>query len=92
MLGLEVDDIDTVNDRVTFRPNRWRRLKTPRSARTIKLWPQLKEILQPYLNEYEHKYPTGTLLFPSYVGGQEQMLTDVRKIFKAWHGGRSCTK
>ena len=35
---------------ITFRPNIWRRLKTPGSHRVVRLWPQLEEILGPYLH------------------------------------------
>lgn len=78
VLGLEVDDIDFDNKRVTFRPNRWRRLKTPKSARTVPLWPQLEAILRPYV--FGSDSPPARLLFPSYRTGEEAMLTDVRKL------------
>jgi integrase len=81
VLGLEVD-IDLTNSRVTFRPNQWRRLKTKKSARTVRLWPQLKEILVDYFRRQEQEGKLGTLLFPSHVGGKEQMLSDVRKVFR----------
>jgi integrase len=50
VLGLEVEDVNFQRATVTFRPNRWRRLKTATSARVVPLWPQLREILEAYLN------------------------------------------
>lgn len=61
---------------VTFRPNEWRRLKTARSHRTVPLWPQLAEILRPYMDRRVVERG-GTLLFPNAAGG---MLTDWRKL------------
>lgn len=49
VLGLELDDISFDRHTVTFRPNRWRRLKTKKSRRTIRPWPQLEEILNAYV-------------------------------------------
>lgn len=65
---------------VTFRPNDWRRLKTVTSFRTIPLWPQLEELLRPYVFATR---PPSQLLFPSYRTGQEAMLTDFRKLLDA---------
>jgi len=79
VLGLEVDDVSLDRGVVTFRPNAWRRLKTPTSHRSVPLWPQLREILQRYLAEH----PPSRLLFPSYRTGQEAMLTDFRKVLDA---------
>ena len=82
VLGLEVDDVSLERKTVTFRPNRWRRLKTKKSARTVPLWPQLEQILKPYFPQREQLGP-GTLLFPSYRTGQEAMITDIRKLLNA---------
>ena len=79
VLGLELQDVSFDRETVTFRPNRWRRLKTRRSSRTLTLWPQLREILEPYIFEQRVRQP-GTLLFPSFRTGGEAMLTDVRKL------------
>jgi integrase len=76
VLGLEVRDVSTDRRIVTFRPNRWRRLKTAASCRTVPLWPQLREILGAYLVQR----PPAQLLFPSYRTGEEAMLTDWRKL------------
>src|SRR6266567_4643333 len=46
VLGLEVDDVSLERKTVTFRPNKWRRLKTKRSHRAVPLWPQLEQILR----------------------------------------------
>ena len=53
VLGLEVDDVSLERKTVTFRPNRWRRLKTKRSHRVVPLWPQLERILRVYFPERE---------------------------------------
>ena len=45
--GLELDDVSLDRKTITFRPNSWRRLKTPGSHRVVRLWPQLEEILRP---------------------------------------------
>src|SRR2546425_7810742 len=49
---------------------RSRRLKTLTSHRTVRLWPQLAEILKPYFPRREQLGP-GTLLFPSFRTGAE---------------------
>jgi integrase len=76
--GVELDDVSFERETIAIRPNRWRRLKTRGSDRVIPLWPQLAEILKEYLKG-PHR-PTGELLFPSYAGGREAMLTDCRKL------------
>ncbi len=79
VLGLEVDDVSLDRGVVTFRPNKWRRLKTATSHRSVPLWPQLREALERYLAEH----PPSRLLFPSYRTGEEAMLTDFRKLLDA---------
>lgn len=82
VLGLEVDDLNFDRKTVTFRPNRWRRLKTPTSHRTVRLWPQLEEILQVYLSARTARQvmegePTRALLFPRLDDtGAEAMLVN----------------
>jgi integrase len=83
VLGLEVEDVSFDREAVTFRPNLWRRLKTRRSHRTVPLWPQLEEILRPYVFDLDR--PPGRLLFPSFLAGaspsdREAMRTDTRKL------------
>lgn len=97
VLGLEVDDVSLERKTVTFRPNKWRRLKTKRSHRTVPLWPQLEQILRAYFPERE-RMAGGTLLFPSFRTGEEAMLTDIRKLVDAvtkragWKAGEITTK
>ena len=79
VLGIEVDDVSLDRAVVTFRPNKWRRLKTATSHRSVPLWPQLREALEHYLAEQ----PPSRLLFPSYRTGEEAMLTDFRKLLDA---------
>lgn len=79
VLGLEVDDLSLDRATVTFRPNTWRRVKTKTSWRVLPMWPQLAEILRPYIDRrvVEHG---GRLLFPSFTEGAENMLVDTRKL------------
>lgn len=67
VLGLTRDDVDLEAGEVRFRKNQWRpRLKTKYSRRSVPLWPQLHEILKPYLEDPGHDSP---LLFPAWEGG-----------------------
>ncbi|MGH7475101.1 MAG: tyrosine-type recombinase/integrase [Longimicrobiales bacterium] len=79
VLGLEIEDISFDRRTVTFRPNRWRRLKTSSSRRTVPLWPQLEEILRAYLYGGDSPRVSG-LLFPSVRLETEGMVTDLRKM------------
>jgi integrase len=81
VLGLEVDDVSFDRRTVTFRPNEWRRLKTSTSFRSVRLWPQLEEILRAYV--FGAGRPPGRLLFPCYRTGKEAMLGDARKLLDA---------
>jgi integrase len=45
--GLEWEDVDFERGLIRLRPNRWRKLKRPHCARSIRLWPQLRETLEP---------------------------------------------
>lgn len=78
VLGLEVEDVSFDRKTITFRPNRWRRLKTRTSHRAVPLWPQLEEILRPHV--FRPDAPPRTLLFPSLRTGREAMVTDIRKL------------
>lgn len=78
VLGLEVSDVSFDRQTVTFRPNDWRRLKTLTSARVTPLWPQLEEVLRPWV--FGTDRPPARLLFPSYLTGAEQMVGDARKL------------
>jgi integrase len=49
VLGIELDDVSFDRQTITFRPNTWRRLKTQTSWRVVPLFPQLAEILRPYV-------------------------------------------
>jgi integrase len=46
VFGLELDDVSFDRKTVTFRPNKFRRLKTQTSWRVVPLFPQLDEILR----------------------------------------------
>ena len=80
--GLEVDDVSLDRETVTFRPHAHRRLKTLTSARTVRLWPQLAEILKPYFPRRERLGP-GSLLFPSFRTGAEHPLVHPHRILAA---------
>ena len=77
VLGLEQDDVSFDRRAITFRPNSYRRLKSRSSHRTVPLWPQLEDILRPYV--FSPEAPKGGgLLFPSdRTGG---MIRDLRKV------------
>ncbi len=96
VLGLETADLSFDRKTVTFRIHKLRRLKTVTSHRTVPLWPQLEEILRPYV--FGAGAPPGRLLFPSMVDGREQMVTDLRKVLDAvaeragWQAGDIRTK
>jgi integrase len=79
VLGLELDDVSFDRKTVTFRPNAWRRLKTRDSWRVVPLWPQLEEILDPYVVERTVSRG-GRLLFPSPESGGEAMLQEIRRL------------
>lgn len=94
VLGLEVSDVSLDRRTVTFRPNKWRRLKTLTSARVVPLWPQLEEILRSYIFER----PPRDLLFPASLKSGEAMVTDIRKMLDriavraGWTKGEMRTK
>lgn len=99
VLGLEVEDVSFDRKTVTFRPNRWRRLKTRTSHRVAPLWPQLEEILRPHV--FGGSGPPGSLLFPSArleERGSEGMIRDTRKALDAigeragWKSGEIRTR
>lgn len=96
VLGLAADDVSFDRRAVTFRPNRWRRLKTRTSWRTVPLWPQLEEILRAYV--FGAGAPRGALLFPSPRLGPDEMLVDVRSMLDSvaslcgWKEGEIRTK
>jgi integrase len=79
VLGLELDDVSFDRKTVTFRPNRWRRLKTQTSWRVVPLWPQLEEILRVWVFGPRLELG-GSLLFPSFASGQEGMLQETRRL------------
>lgn len=95
--GLELGDASFRRETVTIRPNRWRGLKTEGSHRTLRMWPQLREILEPWAEE-RRRAGAGNddLLFPSpRTGG---ILTDTRRALDAlgeragWQPGELRTK
>jgi integrase len=77
--GLELDDVSLDRKTITFRPNSWRRLKTPGSHRVVRLWPQIEEILGPYLH-WRLMERGGGLLFPSPGSDREQPIQDIRRL------------
>jgi integrase len=61
--GLLTSDLNFERETITFRANSARRLKNPGARRSVRMWPDLRRILQAYL---ESPYrPTGPYLFPS---------------------------
>lgn len=96
VLGLEVDDLSFDRKTVTFRPNRWRRLKTSTSHRTVRMWPQMEAALRPYV--FGGTGPAAGLLFPSPRLVPQGMVWDLRKAIDAiggragWKPGEITTK
>ena len=68
--------------------------QTLTSARLVPLWPQLEQILRPFV----FSRPPTTLLFPSFVTERDAMLTDWRKTLDRvaeraeWRQGETRTK
>jgi integrase len=97
VLGLEVEDVSFDRKAVTFRPNKWRRLKALTSHRTVPLWPQLEAILREYLYGGETPRVTG-LLFPSPRTEKPSLIVDLRKLLDSvaesagWKAGEIRTK
>lgn len=92
--GLDLEDVSFDRRLIHFRPNKWRRLKTKTSRRTVPLWPQLEEILRPYV--FGGSGPKSGLLFPSARTGG--LFTDIRKTLDGvaarigWEAGSVRTK
>lgn len=72
VVGLTVDDVDREAGSLHFRKNVYRPLKRARHDRRVTIWPQLREILTPHLEQRGRG-----LVFPAPMGS---MLTDVRRI------------
>jgi len=95
VLGLEVSDISFDRKTVTFRPNRWRRLKTASAHRVVPLWPQLEEILRGHVSG---GHAVGSLLFRSPRLEPEKKIVDLRRALDriagraGWQPGDSRTK
>ena len=73
VFGLLVGDIDLENKLVRIQPNEHRGLKRVWSERAVPLWPQLEDILRPYLAA--SGAAPAELLFPARSGG---MIPDLR--------------
>ena len=95
VLGLEVGDVSFDRKTVTFRPNQHRRLKTRTSQRVVPLWPQLEEILRPYVFDMHSPRGDGLLFRSDRTGG---MIRDLRKALDnvgrsvEWEKGKLRTK
>ncbi len=81
VLGLEVADVSFDRRTITFRPNRWRSLKTQSAHRVVPLLPQLEAILREYVFQRDAPLAEEGLLFPSSRTGS--MIQDVRKALDA---------
>lgn len=77
VFGLTREAVNLEAGEIRFRPNEWRGLKTDDSERSVPLWPQLRELLEPYLEDPGHGSP---LLFTCWSAG---MRNDPRKAFDA---------
>lgn len=92
VLGLEVADIDFTRKVIHFHTNRWRKIKT-RDRRTVPIWPQLEEILRPYMTQ---RAPRSGLVFPSekstdryqvMISAPNEPIRQARNIAAAMLGG-----
>ncbi|MDQ3556203.1 MAG: site-specific integrase [Gemmatimonadota bacterium] len=82
VMGLDVEDISFDRRTITFRPNQWRRLKTRTSHRTLRMWPQLEEIMRAYV--FGGNAPRSGLLFPSHrANAKTGRIPDTRKSLDA---------
>ena len=81
-VGLLVSDVDLSRGVIHVTPNQYRDVKNDNSVRSLKISPQLIEILRAYLTG-PHA-PSGDLLFPGMGdgGGGDAMINDLRCIFK----------
>jgi integrase len=77
VLGLLAQDVSFDRKTVSFRPNRFRRLKTRNAPRTVPLFPQLEEILREYVFGRSAPLADDGLLFPSARTGGK--ISDVDK-------------
>ena len=83
VFGLLVDDVDMKRGTVRFHRNEFRGLKSKWSRRTVPLWPQLRDVMERYLQErqvilgsyFASGVSESAILFPARDGG---MLSDVR--------------
>lgn len=71
-----VEDVSFDRGHIRVRPNEHRSLKTKRSRRDVPLWPQLREILEPFI--FLADSPKSGLLFPS-PRRKGKMLKNCRK-------------
>ena len=86
VFGLEVADVDVEGGRVLIRPNSWRQLKNRHQKRHVPLWPDLRRLLESYLEQWGR---TEGLVFPSPNGG---MLGGIRGSLKAALRGANIDK
>ncbi len=77
VFGLLVGDVEWETRIVRIQPNRFRGLKRFWSERVVPLWPQLADILEPYLERRGGS--SEDLLFPGKSGGR---INDLRKPLK----------
>jgi integrase len=90
--GLAIRDVRFDVEAITFQPHPWHkggRLKTGRAERTISLWPQLREILQVYLET--HRQLRGEVLLPSPHVAADRPLTDYEIFWTAWRSVLACS-
>jgi integrase len=74
VFGLLNQDLDFDSGYIHFRPNQFRGLKRTWSERSVPMWPQLRQILEPYVEA--HDAGNDDLVFPGETG---KMITDLRK-------------
>ena len=85
ILGLLARDVSFDRKIVTFRPNEIRGLKTRNASRTVPLFPQLEEILRPYVFGRDAPLAEDALLFSSArtggkISGVDKVLDRIAEI------------
>ncbi len=83
-MGLLVSDVNFEAETVSFEPRADRGLKNRGSARTLPLWPQLAEILRPFLNRREAAVISGSVLPSKFLFASLDGMSFVQDIGKSF--------
>jgi len=84
VMGLLVSDVNFEAETVSFEPRADRGLKNRGSSRTLPLWPQLAEVLRPFLNRREAEVISGSVLPSKFLFASLDGRTFVQDIGKTF--------